>query len=430
MTIDPIRLTAFGEHRVALPRALLDYSSRFGLDPDVWGTELVGGGTVADLLTLSAVRVQTSIGASDAARIRTHERFGYQSGRGQRWRITGFCDVKAGLPGRTYRWGYFDQNDGHGFEVVDGALGVFKFTSTGGPTPVRVAQAAWNVDRMDGSGSSLNPSGKSLDWSKAHIWEARFAWLGVGPLTLFVDGYPVHVFDHGNDSIAEASAGGGSAQRPYHRTATLPLSVEVVNTSAPSATGSFVMICDSVASEAGDELRGASFAYKNPTAIPVDASPSVRPIFALRMAASYKSVSEHGVKAFPTSISANTEGGRAAVEVRWNPTLVGTPSWAAAHADSAVEVAQVPATEGAAGDFSLTGGVLIFRAALGGDTNASLPEVDLRPLFDRLGRKLRRRAFGAASDTVPTAADFVVVSIERIAATATSTVSLAWEETR
>lgn len=429
MTIPEQRLSAFGEYRVVEPKMLFDDSSAFGRDLDVWGFETVGGGLVADVLAQSAFRLSVGTGGTDAVRGRTHERFRYQSGRGQRVRLTGYVG-EVGLVGRTYRWGLYDDNDGVGFEVVDGVLYLFKRQSTGvGATPVRVAQSAWNLDPMDGSG----PSGKSLDYTKGHIYEVRFAWLGVGPLTFFVDGHPVHTFAHGDDSLAVGSAGGGSAQAPWMKRANLPISCEVVNSTSLGAGGSLTMICRSVASDGGDNDHGLAFAYASPADVQVDASPVERALFALRIGATFKGISDHGVQAIPSMLSASGEGGRAAVRLIWNPTLVavGSPAWVAADPESAVEVWLNGALETTNPRIdSFTGGRTLFRAVLGGDTNASLQAVDLSPIFHQLGRKLRRRAYGVASDLAPGATDILLVTLERLSGTVQGRACVAWEESR
>ena len=47
-----------------------------------------------------------------------------------------------------------------------------------------VAQTAWNVDRLNGAGGALNPSGVLLDPAKLNVWEIRFGYLGASSIWL------------------------------------------------------------------------------------------------------------------------------------------------------------------------------------------------------------------------------------------------------
>ena len=47
-----------------------------------------------------------------------------------------------------------------------------------------VAQTAWNIDRLNGQGGALNPSGVLLDPTKLNIWRYRYGFLGTAPIEL------------------------------------------------------------------------------------------------------------------------------------------------------------------------------------------------------------------------------------------------------
>lgn len=47
-----------------------------------------------------------------------------------------------------------------------------------------IAQTAWNVDRLDGAGGALNPSGETLDPTKLGVWEMIVPYLGAGAIQL------------------------------------------------------------------------------------------------------------------------------------------------------------------------------------------------------------------------------------------------------
>jgi hypothetical protein len=98
------------------------------------------------------------------------------------------------------------------------------------PTETIVAQASWNLDVMDGTGTS----GMTLDPAKINVWDVEFQYLGAGNITVSVenpatgDFVPVHEFRNANsltvptfrdptlhlNMIAKTDAGfSGAAQR-------------------------------------------------------------------------------------------------------------------------------------------------------------------------------------------------------------------------
>src|SRR5512139_1254224 len=111
-----------------------------------------------------------------------------------------------------------------------------------------IAQAAWNLDKLDGTGDS----GITLDLSKSQILVIDFQWLGVGRVRVGfdIDGTVIyaHEFLHAN-SVTDV----------YMQTATLPIRAELTTGASETAAMSFV--CASVVSEGGqDDVQGYTFA--------------------------------------------------------------------------------------------------------------------------------------------------------------------------
>ena len=97
------------------------------------------------------------------------------------------------------------------FQQTDGAMlwlaptlgpmnGGFSFTSTGNATATFTVKQAgvaqtdhwtyqdeWNVDRLDGSGDELNPSGMTLDPTKLNVYQIAMRWLGAGVISYAVE---------------------------------------------------------------------------------------------------------------------------------------------------------------------------------------------------------------------------------------------------
>ena len=93
------------------------------------------------------------------------------------------------------------------FQQTDGAMlwlapglgamnGTFSFTSTGNATATFTVKQAgvaqtdhwtyqedWNIDKMDGSQTTLNPSRMTLDPTKLNVYQIAVRWLGVGAIS-------------------------------------------------------------------------------------------------------------------------------------------------------------------------------------------------------------------------------------------------------
>lgn len=118
------------------------------------------------------ISLATTAASGDSATIDSAERSRYmpgytgQFGIGVRYGDTPTSDMKA-------RWGAWDGSNG--FYFGRDATGVFIATLKGGAEE-KVYQSSWNVDRMDGSGSS----GVALDLSVGNIFHINYSWYGYG----------------------------------------------------------------------------------------------------------------------------------------------------------------------------------------------------------------------------------------------------------
>jgi hypothetical protein len=151
--------------------------------------------------------------------------------------------------GKRTRFGYFDTGNGFYLER-DGSNIYFVRRSTsitGSVSETRVAKADWNLNRLDGTDASKI----TLNLDVAQILYTEIEWLGVGSVTMgFVINaqfVPCHRWDWANMP--------GSSV-PYMATACLPVRAELENTSATTSTSTLKVICTSVISEGGYELRG------------------------------------------------------------------------------------------------------------------------------------------------------------------------------
>jgi hypothetical protein len=239
----PTTNDAFGRLRVSDPYTLFDSFHRYQ-DNGKIGTAVSGGGA-SQHDTNSSTIVNTVTGISGDKVIRESLRvFAYQPGKSLQILET-FC-MAAPQTGLRQRYGFFDVDNGIYLEQDGDTYYLVRRSSSSGTLDnFRVAQANWNVDPLNGTGTST----RTIDFTKAQILFIDIEWLGVGSVRVgfVIDGEFVlaHVFHHAN-----------SVTTTYMTTACLPIRAEIENTATNNITSSLRVICATVISEGGYELRG------------------------------------------------------------------------------------------------------------------------------------------------------------------------------
>jgi hypothetical protein len=248
---------AFGRARMSQPVTLFDSFHRFQ-DNGRIGTANSAGTTVTHDANSSSIIC--SIGTANGQYVyRESTRvFAYQPGKSLQ--ILQTYVMAPAQTGLRQRYGYFGtrngvfiEQDGHNlcFVVRNGSNGTIQEN--------RVAQADWNIDTLDGSNipgspeasaaANRNPSGLTLDMSKAQIMFIDIEWLGLGTVRcgFVINGKFIHCHSfHHSNLIAS----------PYMGTACLPVRAEIENTADTGNTSNLRIVCTSVISEGGYELRG------------------------------------------------------------------------------------------------------------------------------------------------------------------------------
>jgi hypothetical protein len=248
VSITGTNLDAFGRVRVSNPETLFDSSHRYA-DNNLWATQIVG--TAAATFSADEGLVNLTVGSANNDEIvrETTKVFSYQPGKSLLVMNTFVMGTaKANLRQRV---GYYGAANGIYFERDGTSLYMVERSSvTGVVVNTQVAQANWNQDTLDGSGSASNPSGLTLDASKAQILYMDIEWLGLGTVRtgFIIDGafIPVHNFNHAN-----------LVNTTYITTASLPMRYEMKNTAATSGASTLKQVCSTVISEGGYQLAGA-----------------------------------------------------------------------------------------------------------------------------------------------------------------------------
>jgi hypothetical protein len=238
---------AFGRTRTSSPLTLFDSSHRYS-DNNLWST--LSGGTTTTSASAEFIQtqgiVELKVDALSGSKIyrETAKVFAYQPGKSLLILNTfTFNQAKTNLRQRV---GYFGTDNGIYLELDDATLYMVERSITSGSlSSTRIPQSQWNVDRLDGSGSS----GITLDITKAQILFADIEWLGLGTVRtgFVINGQfvPCHYFHHAN-----------LIDTTYITTGSLPLRYEIENKAATSGSSKLKQVCSTVISEGGYELRG------------------------------------------------------------------------------------------------------------------------------------------------------------------------------
>ena len=359
---------AFGRLRVSEPFTMFDSSFRYG-DNQLWSTATATGGTATYNAAQGLEDLNVTTASGSSVRRQTTKVFAYQPGKSLLIMTTFVCAApKENLDQKV---GYYNADNGY-FLEQDGLATYFVERSavSGAVTNTRVAQAAWNVDPMDGTG----PSGITLDISKAQILWMDLEWLGVGTVKMgfVVNGsfYICHTWDHANLITST-----------YITTASLPLSCEITNTGTTASVSTLKQICSTVISEGGYALAGIQHSVGTPitAAKTLTTAGTFYPVVSIRL-----KTTRLDAIAILTAISILGNGNNETF--RWEVRATGTTTagtWVSAGASSSVE-------------YNLTGtaysGGRILAAGYTSSSNQGSPSVDIlkQALF---ANQLERDAF-------------------------------------
>jgi hypothetical protein len=325
VTFPPIATDAFGRLRTSTPLTLFDSSHRYR-DNNLWSGLVVGTGSTVGFVTAQGL-VNISIGTTAGCSVirETTKVFSYQPGKSLQVLNTFVMNpAKANLRQRV---GYFGADNGMYLEL-DGDTLYFVERSLSLGTTTQISQNNWNVDTMLGVGH-LNPSGVTLDISKAQILWMDIEWLGLGTVRLgfVVDGKFIHCHSFHHANLITST---------YITTASLPLRYEIANTGITTSSSTLKQVCSSVISEGGYELRGIQQAVGIPINSPrtLGTAGTFYPVISLRLKASPNRLDAIVILAALSIMPIST--GNFNWQVIASETTTGG-AWVSAGTDSAVE---------------------------------------------------------------------------------------------
>lgn len=345
-------LDAFSRLRTSDLLTLFDSSHEYGRANLYWDTTTSGAAsTTTHLPNESSVSMVCGTEANAYCIRQTKEYFRYQPGKSH-FVVSSFL-FGAAVAGVTRRVGYFDAQNGVFLEqngTTDVALVRRSYTS-GAAVDERVVQASWNLDTMDGSNSTSNPSGVTLDLSKVQILIVDLQWLGSGRIRMGLD--------IGGDLIyVHEFLAANAITSVYMTTATLPVRYEIRNTALQGGNNTMKQICSAVNVEGGVD-EGIAYHFSVNRGVTALAVTTRRAVLSIRPKATFGPSSRvNRVKITPIDHHCLIATNDNLIEIVYNPTFTtggGALTWTSAADESAVEYS----VHGDANAGAFTGGIVI-----------------------------------------------------------------------
>jgi len=221
---------SFSRLRVSEPRVAFEYT--FGaqtptLASTIWESTAYGAGTEALTTNLYGVTLSTTVATATGRWLQSYNHVRYAPGISTIFRGT-FNLITPAAANLRQRIGMFtDQGtfpstagDGLFFENDSGVFSVVRRYMTQGAagTEERVNRSNWNMDKLDGTGTS----GVTLDFTKAQHLVIEFQWLGVGTIRFGFETSVGLVWAHKMVSV-------NAVAESWSRTGSLPVRAECYN---------------------------------------------------------------------------------------------------------------------------------------------------------------------------------------------------------
>jgi len=170
---------AFGRLRMSLPNTLLDAKFLYDKQPQYFD-EVVNIGASTFIPNDSCITLATSGDGGFVIR-QTTTRYNYQPGKSMFAAYTFVAPPETNIVKRIGSFqglsaAPFTPTDGFYLEIGSNGPSINIVKTLGTTYTVSVPQSAWNIDPLNGYGSS----GLSIDFTKGQIFAVDYEWLGLG----------------------------------------------------------------------------------------------------------------------------------------------------------------------------------------------------------------------------------------------------------
>jgi len=173
--------TAYDELNVANLSPVSQITWAYNINTAIVDVTEAAGGTATQASNMAVLN--TSATTASTAIITSIEQIPYRAGQGH---LARFSCMFVGAPTvgtAEMGIGVGDASDGYGFLRNSGGFNA-SYRTNGSTT--NILQTAWNVDRLDGSGGALNPSGMTLDITKGNSYQIAYG-SGFGTVNFSVE---------------------------------------------------------------------------------------------------------------------------------------------------------------------------------------------------------------------------------------------------
>ena len=231
--INAFRTDMFGRTKISEAYTIFDSTHRYQ-DNGFYSDTTSTGGTVTYNADQSTAYLNVSTASGSEVTRESLKVFPYQAGKSlQIMETFVFAPSQTNLRQRV---GHFTRRNGFFLEYTqNGLFFVKRSDSTGTVTDIRVPQSEWNVDKLDGMGTS----DVTIDPTKAQIMFSEMEWFGVGSTRMgfVIDGFFIicHQFNHANYEDTSYMTAGSH-----------PIRHEITNLGATASASSFKQIAASV----------------------------------------------------------------------------------------------------------------------------------------------------------------------------------------
>ena len=360
--------TAFNELSVAENTPVAQISFEYGLNTQLTTTTLTGSGTATT--TSSNLVLSTTANASSSAQVVSRRYLKYRGGQGAVGRGTMIFTAGATGSNQYAGIGTPDMQNGYFFGYQDTTFGIFHINN--GSTTF-IAQTSWNVDKLDGSLSTSNPSGMVLNQTLGNVFQIKYQYLGYGVIYFYIE----HDTD-GEFTLVHIIRYPNSATIPSLRNPSLGLLWRVENT---SNTSDIVLKAGSGALFVEGKILtlGAKYGTDNNKS----GIATLTNILTLRNATTYNTVANRGqIRLKGVSVAYDgVNNGIATLQIILNAVLGGTPSFttiAGTTGDNGVTItAGNSVTSVDVAGTTITNGTIVFNTILARNAHQYIDLSDL-----------------------------------------------------
>ena len=397
-------IDAFGRARVSQPFNTFDMQFTYDLEPLFFEETNTGSGDVTHIANSSAARLTTGGTTSgDGTKFQTGEYFRYQPGKSNF--VVWTCILGSKTSNVRKRIGLFDDENGLFFEQDGSNLKVVRRTKTSGSiVDNAVNQSSWNLDILNGSGTS----GITLDESKDNIYVIDFQWLGAGRIR--------YGFDFGGQiTYVHEIKFANTEAVPFFVTGDLPFRAEIFNTATAAGTTTYDLTCMAILSEGGFNPLGIPGSTQNTVLRNVTTGNDPLPIISIRPRTTFSSITYRGV-IIPKAFEVMSEDASIRYEIVLNGSLTGASFADVDTTNSGVQV-DVAAT-------AITGGLIIDSGFLTGARD--------KTESGHIGEDIMNKLF-LSNDAAGTTTDILTISVSIINSAGTASDcggSFSWKEER